>query len=126
MSLTLSAAIYLSSCEGCEGPNAYNNHCTKEMEQKEGETDTKATPDIARNTSDIQQVVETIQMQNPSNDAFLKAINAFSAGNMKDAANEIRTGTSLLKKEFRETKGMTKQLANSVIKKLEGLEEQVE
>lgn len=126
MSFALSLAVILSSCEGCEGPDANNNYGTKEMEQKEGETDAKSTPDTVGSTGDVQPIVETIQMQNPSNDAFLKAINAFSAGNMKEAANEIRTGTLLLKKELGETKGMTKQLADKVIKKLEVLDEQVE
>lgn len=125
MSTALLLAVILSSCEGCEGPDANNNYGTKEMEQKEGETDTKPTPDTTKNT-DIQPIVETIQMQNPSNDAFLKAINAFSSGNMKEAANEIRIGTLLLKKELGETKGMTKQLASKVINKLEALDEQVE
>ncbi|MFZ6023836.1 MAG: hypothetical protein ACOYVG_05195 [Bacteroidota bacterium] len=56
------------------------------MEQKEGETDTKDKPDTAA-TSDIQPVVQTIEIQNPSNEAFLKAINEFSAGRMKKLLN---------------------------------------
>ena len=71
-------------------------------------------------------VVETIQMPDPSYQEFLKSLTAFSAGNMKEAAARLRSGTQFLKKELGETKGMTRQLVDKVTKKLETLEAQVE
>ena len=125
MSAALLMAILLSSCEGCEGPNANNEFGTKKMEQKEGEGDKKDKPDTAHATV-MQPVVETIQMPDPSYEEFLKSLTAFSAGNMKEAAAHLGSGTHFLKKELGDTKGITKKRADKIIKKLETLEAQVE